>query len=187
VLAGKYRKISIALDKPNLNGLQLTDLRIDASTVRADTRAVLEGTGEVVAGEVGGTARVPWDSVRRQLQLAGVPQGVDVAAVALNVIDNQAEVRVPLVVQGTKVTIIATGSVVVDQGKLKLQLKDVTTDLGTLPAAIESQIRRYQQNLAVAINIPALPFSMVINKVETNDAGLSIIATAKDVNLSQAA
>jgi hypothetical protein len=185
VIDGRYEKITIDIDRPEIDLVKLTSLRVVATNVRADAGSLLRGTGDVVADRVTGTATMTWEQVRPLLELANLPSAVDPSAVDLKVLNNQVELRVPLAVQGFRTTIIAKGQVAIDAGKVRLRLTDVTTDTGNLPSVVQNLIRQYQQRLTVTIRVPALPYSLAVNKVESSDTGLLMTASADKVSLSK--
>lgn len=184
VIDGRYQSISIAFDRPKINGVQLSGLQLVASTVRADARAVLDGTGDVVADEVTGTATMSWDAVRPLLEFAGVPSTIDPSKVELKVHNDQVQVRVPLSYNGLNFGVIARGNLAIDRGKLRLRLSEVASDAGAAPQIIQNLIKQYQNQLQVTIRVPAMPYKLVVNKVESSDAGLLMIATATNVQLA---
>ena len=186
VIDGKYKKITIDIAHPKINNVQLENLQIVASTVRADAQAVLNGTGDVVADQVAGTASITWDSVRPLLQLAGIPSGVDVSKVELTVVNNKIQLKVPLAVNGYSFKLIANGTLVVDTGKLIVKLDDVGSDVGSVPQVVQNLIKQYQDRLSVTVRIPAMPYKLVVNKVETTNTGVLMIATASNVKLAGA-
>lgn len=184
VLAGKYEKITIALTSPQIENVKLETLTVDAKSVKADARDLMNGTGEVVAGEVTGRATMTWDNVRKLLEFTNLPQGVDPSAVDVKVVNNKIELRIPFQYQGFKVTIIANGNMVVEAGKVRLKLESVTTDQGSLPKFVNDLIQANKSRLQVTVRLPGLPYNLVINSAETTDAGLLVIASAKNVLLT---
>jgi hypothetical protein len=186
VLDGKYKKITIAIERPLISGVQLDNLQIVATTVHAEARAVLNGTGTVVADQVSGTATIGWDAVRGLLEYAGVPTGIDPSKVELKVNNNDIQLRVPLSVNGVNFAVTAKGTLAVDSGKVRVKLTEVGSDAGAAPQIVQNLIKQYQDRLSVTIRIPAMPYRMVVNKVESSAAGLLIIATAANVELAAA-
>jgi LmeA-like phospholipid-binding len=184
VLAGKYEKITISIAQPKINNVQLDKLDVVATTVRADAQSVLKGTGDVVADKITGTTTISWDNVRPLLQLAGLPKGVDPAQVELKVVNNQIQLRVPFTINGSHFAVTAKGTLVVESGAVQVRLDEVGSDAGSAPAFVQNLIKRYQKNLTVRIKIPQMPFKLVVNRVQSSTAGLTMIASADDVKLS---
>ncbi|WP_433055812.1 LmeA family phospholipid-binding protein [Dactylosporangium sp. CS-033363] len=184
VLAGEYKKITISLTKPQVNNVKLDTLTVEARSVKADARDLMNGKGDVVAGVVAGNATMSWENVRPLLEVAGLPSSIDPSNVDLKVVDNKIEMRVPLSFQGFSLTLIAKGAMVVETGKVRLKLESVTTDRGNLPSQVNSLIKQYQSKLQVSVKLPGLPYNLVVNSVQTTDAGLQVTASAADVKLT---
>ncbi|WP_432834520.1 LmeA family phospholipid-binding protein [Dactylosporangium sp. CA-092794] len=184
VLAGEYKKITISLTRPQVNNVKLDTLTVEARSVKADAQDLLNGRGDVVAGEVVGNASMSWDNVRPLLEVAGLPSSIDPSQVDLRVVNNQIEMRVPLQYQNIHVTLIAKGSMIVETGKVRLKLESVTTDQGNLPPQVNNFIKQYQNRLQVTVKLPGLPYNLVVNSVRTTDAGLQVNASAADVKLT---
>ncbi|MEV6923595.1 DUF2993 domain-containing protein [Dactylosporangium sp. NPDC051485] len=184
VIAGEYRDITIKLDKPQVNSVKLDTLTVDARSVKADAMDLINGKGDVTAGVVSGNATMSWENVRPLLEVAGLPASIDPSQVDLKVVNNKIEMRAPLTFQGLSVTLVATGSMIVETGKVRLKLESVTTDKGNLPAQVNQAIKQYQNRLQVTVKLPGLPYNLVVNSVTTTDAGLLITASAADVKLT---
>jgi hypothetical protein len=187
VLGGVYQKITIKVDQPQANNVKLRDITVVATTVHADARSVMNGTGTVTADRVVGTANLDWDAVRSLIQLSGVPN-IDPKAVQLSVVNNRIEAKLPLNLPVGQVTLHASGALEVAAGKVRVQLANLTAEGGNLSPQLQTLVQRYiQQNsskLVATINVPAMPYRLVINKVETSDAGVVVIASADNVKLA---
>ena len=186
VLAGKYEKITIKIAQPKINDVQLDQLDVVATTVRADAQSVLKGTGDVVADKVTGTATISWANVRPLLQLAGLPKGIDPSKAELKVLNNQVQLRVPFTINGQNFAVTAKGTLIVNSGEIQIRLDEVGSDAGAAPQFVQNLIKQYQKRLTARIKIPALPFKMVVNKVESSPSGLLMIASADNVKLAAA-
>lgn len=184
VLAGTYEKITIGIAQPKVNNVQLSSLDVVATTVRADAQSVLNGTGDVVADKITGTAAITWANVRPLLQLAGLPNGVDPSKVDLKVVNNQIQLRVPFTISGSTFALIAKGTLVVESGAVQVRLDEVGSDAGSAPAFVQNLIKRYQKQLTVRIKIPQMPFKLVVERVQSSAAGLTMIASGANVKLS---
>jgi hypothetical protein len=184
VVAGEYKKITISLARPQIENVKLNDLTVEASSVKADARDLMRGSGDVVAGTVAGTASMSWENVRPLLELAGLPSQVDPSQVDLKVVNNKIEMRLPFAYQGINVTLIAKGSMVVEAGKVRVKLEELTSEQGNLPKFVSDLIKNNQNRLQVTLRLPGLPYNLVINSVQTTDAGLQVSASAKDVKLT---
>jgi hypothetical protein len=184
VIAGEYQKITIELDRPQVNNVKLDTLIVEAKSIKADAQDLMNGKGDVTAGIVTGNASMSWDNVRPLLEVAGMPAATDPSQVDLKVVNNKIEMRVPISFQGFNATIIAKGSMIVEAGKVRLKLESVSTDQGSLPAQVNNLIKTYQNRLQVTVKLPGLPYNLVVNSVQTTDAGLLVTASAADVKLS---
>lgn len=188
VLGGVYQKITIKVDQPEANGVKLRDITVVATSVHADAQAVLKGTGTITADKVIGTTNLDWDAVRSLIQLAKLPN-IDPKAIQLSVVNNQVEVRLPLSLSATQpVTLKATGTLQVAGGKVRIQLGGLTTEGASLPPLVDAVVRNYIKqngdNLVATINVPAMPYELVIDKVETSEAGVLVKASAENVRLA---
>jgi LmeA-like phospholipid-binding len=186
VLAGKYEKITIKIAQPKINNVQLNELDVVATTVRADAQSVLNGTGDVVADKITGTATISWANVRPLLQLAGLPKGIDPSKAQLSIVNNVVHLRVPFTIGGQKLALTAKGTLIVNLGEVQIRLDEVGTDAGSAPQFVQNLIRQYQKQLTARLKIPVLPFKLIITKVESSASGLLMIATGDNVKLSGA-
>jgi hypothetical protein len=184
VIGGEYKKITIELAQPQVNNVKLDSLTVEARSVKADARDLMNGKGDVVAGVAAGNASMSWENVKPLLEVAGMPSSIDPSQVGLKVVDNKIEMRVPVAFQGIKVTLIAKGSMIVEAGKVRLKLESLTTEQGNLPAQVNSLIKTYQNRLQVTVKLPGLPYNLVVNSVQSTDAGLLVTASAADVKLT---
>jgi hypothetical protein len=184
VIGGTYKKITISVAQPKINNVQLATLDVAAESVHANARAVMNGTGDVVADKVTGTMTIGWDAVRSIVVLAGLPQAIDPTKVDLRVTNNAVQVKIPMTINNFNFTIIANGTLVVQAGKVQIHLDSVTTDQGSLPPVVQGLINTYKKQLTATLNVPQLPYAMVVNKVQSSDTGLLIIATADNVKLT---
>lgn len=183
VFAGEYHRIDIGVPKPTANGVQFDDITVSAHTVRADTQSVLNGTGKVTASRVTGTAALGWDAVRQALEIVGLP-GIDPSAVQLSVNNNVVDLRFPLAAAGQQITLVASGTLAVDKGSIRLKLTDLRADGVTPSSIVQRTIDQYRSRMVINLNVPAMPYRLVITKVTTGEAGLTIDAAADDVVLA---
>jgi hypothetical protein len=180
VVAGRYEKVTIKVERPQAQAVRLERLTLIATQVRAATQALLSGTGQITSGRVTGVATIGWDGVRSLLDLAGLG-AVDPQAVQLTVKNNLVTLRVPLLVLGQPMTIIGTGTVAVANGVVRLRMTDVGLENRAVPQVLRNVIDTYKQKLSVAIKVPALPYKLTINTVQSTDSGLLLNAAADNV------
>ena len=184
VVGGTYKQITITMDKPKIQQVQLDDLKVVASSVHADARSVMNGTGQVTADTIAGTATMGWEAVKSLLEVAGLPKGIDPSKVELQIVNNQVQVKIPLSYNGVTFHLIAKGNLTVQSGKVIVKLTDVGSDAGSAPKQVQNLIKQYQNQLQVQVKIPAFPFQLVVNKVETTQTGVLVIASASNVKLA---
>ena len=188
VVGGRYQKVTIKVDRPQANNVELNDITAVATGVNAKAGDVMNGTGTVTADQVTGTANFGWDAVRRLINLAELPN-IDPESIQLSVVNNQVEAKLPINLgQPQPVTLVATGALEVADGKVQVRLGDIRTEGGNLSPLLQNLAQRYiQQNrsrMVATINVPAMPYQLVVNKVETTEAGVLVIASAANVKLA---
>lgn len=181
VMAGEYEKIGIDIDHPKISGVQLVNLDLTARDVKADTGAVLAGTGSVKASEVAGTASLTWETIRQILTVAGLP-GVDMSEVRVTAQDSQLRLRVPVPVLGPGVALVGTGTFELVDGVVNLRVSEVQAEGGPLPAVLQRQID--QIKLSATLGLPELPYQLRVERVTPTAAGLTVRAVARDVTLA---
>jgi hypothetical protein len=186
VARGRYDKITIDVDKPQTDVVRLQRLTIVATDIRAAAGALMSGSGRVTADKVTGLATMDWDAVRALLDLAGF-NGIDPKAVKLTVADNNVQLRIPLALAGQQFTLLANAKLAVAGGVVRLQVTDVSLENGQIPPALQGAINNLKQRLQVAIRVPALPYKLTINSVQSTDTGLLLNAAAEQVVLAGSA
>lgn len=187
VLAGTYQKVTITVDKPQTSKVKLDHLTITANRVHAPLGTLTSGNGQVKADSVAGTATMGWDVVKTlvdQTPLKQIP-GLDASKLDIAVKDNKMTLGAPIAFAGLKLTLQASGTLTVANGEVRLQIEDVRIDNGNSSSAISRAfLDQYKDQLNVKIDVPQMPYKLVINKVETTDKGVLLTATAADVVLS---
>jgi hypothetical protein len=183
VLAGKYDKVTIKVDKPSTDKVTLESLTLVAAPVHAPLKTLTSHQGQVTADEVTGTATMTWAEVTKLLEVAGVP-GVDPSQVQLTVVDNKIHLRIPVSVRGVDGAITATGSLAVAGGKVKVNLTDVGTEGADVPPLVSQLLKSATRNVSLSVNIPNMPYDMTVKKVETTKTGIVATASASNVRLA---
>lgn len=184
VLGGTYEKITITADEAQSGDIRLDTMKIVATDVKAAASDLVNGSGPVTAGRLTGTATMSWDTVKQLIELSGVPSGFDPSVLQISVVDNRVELRLPLALAGLSTTLKATGEVSVAGGKVQLRLTDVVAEGTELPAAARRALDAYRDRLTATIRTPQMPYTLVINKVQSTEAGVLITASAADVELA---
>jgi DUF2993 family protein len=185
VLRGRYDQVTINVDQPRSGTVQLDKITLVARRVRASMRTLTSGNGPVTADVVSGTASMDWRAVVALMNIAGLP-GLDPSKVQISVLDNQVRLRLPISVAGQQMTLTAAGSLAVSQGKVRLTVTKVTPEGKNVPSLIVGLLQQYERALSVDIKIPPLPYRLVVNRVQSSEAGIVATASAENVVLAGA-
>jgi hypothetical protein len=185
VLSGTYRKVTINVDHPHNGRVALDGITIVANQVHAPLDTIRSGHGRVTADTVQGTAAIGWDVVRDLVDTTPLRQvpGLDVSKLQITAKDNKLNLAAPIAFAGLNLQLQASGTLAVTKGEVHLQLDDLraASANGTTTPIPPSFVDQYRDRLGVKIAVPSLPYSLVVNKVETSANGILIIATAADV------
>ncbi|MCW2640918.1 MAG: putative secreted protein [Dactylosporangium sp.] len=188
VLGGTYQKVTINVDHPRNGRVTLDYLTLVANQVHAPLDTIRSGHGRVTADTVVGTAAIGWDVVRELVDTSPLRQvpGLDVSKLTITVKDNKMNLAAPVAFAGLNLQLQATGTLAVAKGEVHLQLDDLRTASATggTTAIPPSFLNQYRDRLGVKIAVPNLPYSLVVNKVETTANGIMITATAANVVLA---
>nr|WP_275941221.1 DUF2993 domain-containing protein [Planosporangium flavigriseum] len=185
VLSGTYQNVTIDVDKPHTGQVTLDHITLAANQVHAPLDTIRSGRGRVTADTVQGTAAIGWDAVKQLVDTTPLRQvpGLDVSKLQITAKDNKLNLAAPITFAGLNLQLQATGTLAVTKGQVHLQLDDLRAASGngaSLPVP-PSFVDQYRSQLGVNIAVPKLPYSLVVNKVESNANGIVIIATAADV------
>jgi hypothetical protein len=183
VARGVYEEITIDVDQPRTSQVKIDEMRLVATDVRAAARDLLNGRGNVVADRLTGTATLNWEAVKSLIELAGLPGGIDPSKLNITVVDDNVELRLPLTIVGLDITLKATGRIAVADGRVRLQLSDVEAEGANSPL-VRTAIAGFRNRLTATIQVPQMPYKLVVNKVETTSSGVFVTATADDVRLA---
>jgi hypothetical protein len=183
VLRGVYDRVTIKVDQPQTKQVKLDQLTLVATDVRAPATDLINGTGNVIAHQLTGTATMSWDAVKSLIELAGLPSEIDPSQLQVRVVDNNVELRLPMHLAGLSTTLTATGTLAVAEGKVRLQLTNVGVEGADSPL-LQVLVRGFRSRLSATIRVPQMPYHLVIKKVETSSTGVLVTATADDVKLA---
>jgi hypothetical protein len=187
VLGGTYRKVTIDVDHPRNGQVTLDHLTLDANQVHAPLNTVTSGHGKVTADTVQGTATIGWDAVRELVDTTPLRQvpGLDISKLKITVRDNKVNLAAPVAFAGVSLQLEASGTLAVTKGEVHLQLDDLQAMSPTGGLTIpQSFLESYRRQLGVKIAVPSLPYSLVVNKVESTSNGVVVTATANNVVLA---
>ncbi len=179
VLAGEYQEISIVLRnvKGDVDGdaVSLPRLDVVAHDVTASLDTLRSGQGDVIARTVDGTGTITYDSVTALMNQPGLK---------LSEREGKLLATAPIEVAGQRFTVNGAADLSIQGRQIKIQLKDATADgLPAVPLAQEL-VTRFIQRISINVDVPALPFNMVLKQVTAAPDGLAVTATADNVPLN---
>jgi hypothetical protein len=181
VARGRYEKITIDVVRPGAQGVTLDDLFVVATGVNASTSALLNGTGQVTADNVTGTARLNWDSATKLIDLSQYGgTGATVSALP----DGQVQIKAPVQVGSVSATLIATGTIEVVNDAAKVHITKVDVAGGGIPQVVQQVLGAITRQLAFTVKIPPLPYHLKVKSVQARPEGVTITAVATSVPIS---
>lgn len=185
VASGHYQKIIIVIPDPTSKGIRLDSLHVTATDVNAPASTVMSGGGEIKANKVVGDAEINWKSLQQLVDLTPLKQyGVDPSTIRISGTNSgQISLSAPASLLGQSFTVLATGTVALSNNLLHIRVTKVSTADSTLPPVVEQALRQLQAQLTFDVRIPALPYHLVLNSVNSNAQGVQIAASAANVIL----
>lgn len=177
-LAGDFSRVEVTSPAvPTGSGFSVESVRADLRGVRVPVRAVLAGeVPEIVVQDAEVSALVPYPTVATlvEAQLAGRLSEVDVQPAG----------------QGTAGdgVLVLSGSYRGLRLQVPLQVRLAGSRLVVAPAeaaldGLPSALREVAESLAVRVDVPRLPYGLVVSRLDTTPAGLVLGATGRDVTL----
>jgi hypothetical protein len=176
VLAGEYDSISIRLRDVEGSGVRVPTLDVDARGVSAPLDTIRSGQGDIVAQTVDGTATISYASV---VELIGQP------GVRLSERDGQLTVTAPVEIGGRQLTVTGTAELSVDDNQVRVSFDDVTADDLPQVAGAQALLNQLARQLSVEVELPQLPFDLVLQDVQARPEGLAVTGSAQNVPLNQ--
>lgn len=181
VVRGRYEKITIDVVKPSAQGVTLDDLFVVATGVNASTSALLNGSGQVTADNVTGTARLDWASAQKLIDLSQYGgTGTTVSALP----DGEVQIKAPVNVANVSANLIATGTIQIAGDNAKVHITNVSVEGGGIPQVVQNVLGAITQQLSFSVKIPALPYHLKVTDVKARPEGVTITAAATDVPIS---
>ncbi|GGQ42502.1 LmeA family phospholipid-binding protein [Couchioplanes azureus] len=180
VLAGEYQEIKILLKNysgPAGNGktVKMPVLDIRAKDVTAPLDTIRSGKGDIVAGTVTGTGTIGYTDLAALIDRPGITVGEK---------DGKLVGTAPVEALGRTFDVSGTATLDVRDGVVQVRFTDVTAEgLPDLPL-VRNLIDNYAKNLALDLEVPALPMGLQVQKVEPRPEGLVVTTGASDVPLS---
>ena len=181
VARGRYQKITIDVVKPSSQGVTLDDLFVVATGVNAGTSALLNGTGQITADNVTGTARLNWASATKLIDLSQYGgTGATVSALP----DGEVQIKAPVSVGSVSATLIATGTIEIADDAAKVHINKVNVAGGGIPAVLQQVLGAITQQLSFTVKIPPLPYHLKVKSVQARSEGVTVTAAATGVPIS---
>jgi len=176
-ICGDYDDIQITSGAVQLDQMTGTNLNVHLRGAHIPLGDLLGGSvKQIPVDKVDGTVVVPYDAL---IARSGVP-GLHLASEGSQVV---ATGQITLPGTSLSLNITAKGTLDVADGKVRLNVSDVTANGATLPSAVTDQVATLVSN---AITLPKLPFQLTTARVTADPAGARITATATGVVLKSA-
>jgi hypothetical protein len=179
VLAGKYEKITIVMRdvKGDVNGDSVTLPKLDivAHDVAASLDTLRSGQGDVVAKTVDGTGTIDYASVTALIDQPG-----------LKLLEREGKLvaSAPVEVLGQRFTVSGSAELAVKGKQIQIRFADATAEgLPAVPLA-QQVVGNFVKQISINVDVPTLPFQMVLKEVHVTPEGLAVTATANDVPIS---
>lgn len=169
-LSGTYSEINIDSESATVDGHTFEQIEASAREVEAPLADLLSQP-DVVAGELDGSAVVPYSFLNAQL-----PEGITITTGDDDEPRINGELAIPEMNISTTVSSGAEFSVDGDT----LHVTPVDVEIGEAPSGMSETVT---QMLAFTIQIPELPFGLQITDLEAAAGGLRIAGTGEDVPL----
>jgi hypothetical protein len=179
VLAGRYDEISIKMRdvQGDVNGDAVTMPVLDvvAHDVTASLDTLRSGQGDVVAKTVDGTGTISYDSVTNL---------IDQRDLKLSERDGKLVATAPVTVLGQQFTVSGTAALSIKGKQIQIRFSDAKAEgLPAVPLA-EQVVGNFVKQISINVDVPTLPFQMVLKEVNATPAGLAVTATATDVPIN---
>jgi hypothetical protein len=177
-LAGDFSHVEVASPAvPTGSGFSVVSVRADLHGVRVPVRAVLAGeVPDVVVHDAEVSALMPYPTAARviEAQLAGRLSDV--------------EVRPPGQGASGDGVLVLSGRYRGIRLQVPLQVRLAGSRLVVAPAdaaleALPSALRQVAESLTVRVDLPRLPYGLVVSRLDTTSAGFVLGATGRDVTL----
>ena len=171
VAAGDYQQIDVSASQVPADGATLHDLKVRLSGVHATVSQVLgNGSSMVTADRAAGSAMVGFGTVDRRL-----PGGLHLHPDGKNL-----RVSGRLAFHGTRIPVSATVAVGVSGSGIRVS--PVSVDVPGLPGL---PVSAYSSRLRIVVPLSTLPLHLRLTSVHVTPDGLSIAASASDVQFAR--
>jgi hypothetical protein len=156
----------------------LPALHVAATGVTADAGELVQGSADVVADTVTGTAVVAYDTLRSLIDLSAY----HLSEVTFTDRDGALMANATLSVAGLDLPIEAMAAVSVVAGEIHVQLRDARAN-GIQAPQLAKTFLDALANTALVAKLPPLPFGLTLDRLVVAPDGLLITATGHDVPL----
>lgn len=181
VAAGRYEKVSIDARQLTTKDVAIDALDITATGIRAPTSTLINGSGNITAAAVSGTARIGWGEVAHLIET----NGTDMSGVSVTG-QPGGGVQMTTTVQALGLTakVLATGTVRFSGDVVHVTVTDIRLQNGTLPPVLNPIVDSLKRRLSVSVTIPELPYHLKISGVQSTVDGIVVSAYAHNVLLA---
>lgn len=171
VLRGNYAEIHVDLRDVKTDRLPIPLLRVRAHDVRADAQQMMEGTGQIIATRIDGTATLSYTAL---VDASGL-QDITLTGDGTNL---RISGNVPIAG-----VLTGAAEVTVVDGRVRVNVKELTA--ANANQATQNLINQYRQRLAaVTFSLPPMPFNLKLVDVDPSPGGLDITMTTNEVLLA---
>ena len=140
---------------------------------------ITSGEGAVTAETVTGTGTISYASVAELIN-----QRVRLDGLRLAERDGKLWIQMPAMLAGKEFTLTGSADITVAEGGIQLKFSKLNAEGLPQLAIVQTMVNNYARQASVPIKLPAMPFQLVLQKVEPTPAGLAVSAVAKDVPLN---
>lgn len=177
VLGGRYDEIVIHLRDLRSQDMSVARLDVRATGVNAKASDLMAGRGPVTAENVTGDATVGYDTLSKALDMPDVTVSNE---------GEQLKLRAPLTVVGRKVVVLATATVAVADGKLRITVTDAKPEAGGSSAIAKRVLSVAKSRMSGTVALPEMPYGLTVEAAKVTDNGLMVTASATNVPLVKA-
>lgn len=176
VASGEYEEVTLRLRDVGSASVRLPEVRLTATGVTASAAVLIEGSGQIHADRIDGTAVVGYGTIAAQ---AGV-EGLELSAADAG---DEVAVRAPVELLGVQMTLAGTATVHAADDAIGIRVGELTAE--GLPPDSASQVERLTQQLSFEFQLPELPYGLTVDSVRPRPSGIEVTFSAVDVPLSR--
>jgi hypothetical protein len=183
VAEGRYDEITIELTDVTLppeagRGAHLPALHVVATGVTADAQELVQGTAQVAADQVTGTAVVSYQTLSELLDLSQYSLSDVVFSEEAGALRVDAKANVA----GLSLPIKAVADVSVVNSEIQVKMRDAAA-VGVQAPPVARNFIDNLVNRSISARLPQLPFGLTLDRLNVTTDGLAITATGHEVPL----